>query len=140
MATDSMLEANKQVVRSFFAAITENRFEDAAQLLAADSSWWSVARRADRPALAQLERIRGLASEAKSGMTFRLVVLTAEDDRVAAEVEGYAEFDDRVYNNLYFFHLRVAGSRIARLRMYDDTALAEKVLRGSNPLPSHASS
>jgi ketosteroid isomerase-like protein len=140
MAADSRLEANKEIVRSFFTAITENRFEDAARLLAPDASWWSLARRAERPALVQLGRIQGLAGEASSGMTFRLGSLTAEDDRVSAELEGYAEFADRVYNNRYSFHLRVEGSHIVHLRMYDDTAMAEKVLRGSNPLPSHASS
>lgn len=131
-------EANIAVVRSFFAAITEGRFDDAAGHLDPAGSWWSLARRAAREPLVQLERIRRLSHSAKDLMSFTVNSTTAQEDRVAAEVEGYAAFDDRVYNNMYFFLIRVADGRITSLRMYDDTLMGERVLRGDNPLPSHA--
>jgi ketosteroid isomerase-like protein len=136
MSTET-LDANKALATAFFGAITESRFDDAAAMLDPEGTWWALARRADRPTLVQLDRIKGLANEAKGGMRFTIQSLTAEDDRVAVECEGYAEFDDRVYNNLYCFLLRIADGRIAQLWMYDDTALGERILRGDKPLASH---
>ena len=135
--SDQALEGNKHLADAFFSAISESRYDDAAAMLDPDGTWWALARRAERPALVQLERIRGLAEEAKSGMRFTIRTMTAEDDRVAVECEGYAEFDDRIYNNLYFFLLRISAGRIVNLWMYDDTALGERVLRGAKPLASH---
>ena len=132
------IDANVAVVRSFFAAITEGRFDDAAGVLDPEGSWWSLARRAAREPLVQLERIRKLSLSAKDLMSFTVNSTTAQDDRVAAEVEGYAAFDDRVYNNMYFFLVQVSDGKIRSLRMYDDTLMGERVLRGDNPLPSHA--
>jgi uncharacterized protein len=139
MSDVDTLEQNKALVGRFFSAITDSRFEDAAALLDPDGSWWALARRKERPPLVQLDRIRALAGDAKAGMRFTVRGMTAEEDRVAVECEGYAEFDDRIYNNLYFFLLRVDEGRIAQLWMYDDTALGEKVLRGDKPLASHRS-
>jgi ketosteroid isomerase-like protein len=129
---------SEQLVRSFFTAITENRFDDAAALLDPDGGWWSLSKRAERPPLVQLDRIRKLSAGAKAPMSFTVGSVTEQDDRVAAEVAGYAAFDDRVYDNMYFFLIRVDGGRITNLRMYDDTLMGERVLRGDNPLPSHA--
>jgi ketosteroid isomerase-like protein len=135
--SNETLNANKQLTAAFFQAINDGRYADAAALLDPNGTWWALARRADRPALVQLDRIHALANEAKAGMRFTINTMTAEDDRVAVECEGYAEFDDRVYNNLYCFLVRVEAGRLAQLWMYDDTALGERVLRGDKPLGSH---
>jgi uncharacterized protein len=131
-------DANVGVVRAFFAAITEGRFDAAASYLDPEGSWWSLARRGERPPLVQLDRIRTLSESAKELMSFTVTTVTAQEDRVAAEVGGYAAFDDRVYDNLYHFLIRVESGTIRSLRMYDDTLLAERVLRGGKPLPGHA--
>ena len=135
--TEQTVETSKRLTGEFFRAISEGRFDDAGGLLDPDATWWVLARRAERPAQVQLDRVRSLAEEAKAGMQFKVRTLTAEDDRVAVECEGHAEFDDRVYDNLYFFLLRIADGRIAQLWMYDDTAYGERILRGDKPLASH---
>jgi ketosteroid isomerase-like protein len=55
--------------------------------------------------------------------------LTAEGDRVAAEVESYGETTTgKIYNNLYHFLFEVRDGKIQSVRGYLDTMHAKEVL------------
>jgi uncharacterized protein len=136
------LKARKAIVTEFFRAWSEGEFDRLEQLLDPDGEWWTLASRASRGNGVQLERNRSAWAEARDGIRFRVVTLTAEEDRVAAVVESVADF--RVqgsYSNAYHFLFRIAGGRIAQTWVYYDTALANRVLRGEGggvPMASHA--
>jgi uncharacterized protein len=136
--------ANKALVREFFEAWARSDVEHTARLLDLDGEWWTLANRKTRSCREQLARVMALNSETTTGtIDFTLSDLTAEDDRVAARVESYAEFPVQgPYNNLYHFLFRIDRGRISRIWVYYDTALANRVLRGvgvsTPPLASHA--
>jgi uncharacterized protein len=135
------LVANKALVTDFFAAWSQGRFDQMSELLDPSGTWWTLAGRRTRSVAAQLERHRSAWTEARDGIRFRILTLTAEADRVAAEVEGYAEFAVQgPYSNQYHFLFRIVGQHIASTWVYYDTALANRVLRGEAggvPIPGH---
>ena len=65
----------------------------------------------------------------KDGIKFRILNLTAEDDRVACEVEGICTMNDgREYNNTYHFLMFFRDGKLCRMNEYLDTKLADDVL------------
>jgi len=62
------------------------------------------------------------------GIRFTLHAMTAEGDRVAAEVESYAELvSGTVYNNKYHMLFEMADGRIRVVKEYGDTLHAKEV-------------
>lgn len=62
-------------------------------------------------------------------MVLKLETITAEDNRVLAEVRGANKtVDGEDYNNRYVFFMEFDGGKIKTVREYLDTALVEKVL------------
>jgi ketosteroid isomerase-like protein len=142
-ALNEHLAANKATIRRFFEAWTNGDFDRVEKMIDPNGEWWTLAKRQARPVPLQLGRIRALHAETQEGISFRLDTMTAEEDRVAAVVESYTDFADQgVYNNLYHFLFRVVDGLILDIKVYYDTALANRVLRGAGgtrPVGSHAS-
>jgi uncharacterized protein len=137
-----VLSANKRIVADFFDYWAHGNSDRIERLLDPEGEWWTLAKRKTRTMRAQLDRITALQAEARHGIGFRINVMTAEEDRVAAVVESHAEFAEQgTYNNLYHFLFRIVDGRISRIWVYYDTALANRVLRGeggTTPVGSHA--
>jgi uncharacterized protein len=73
-----------------------------------------------------------LKTQTKNGVDFRVLNLTAEADRVAAEVEGYTTFaNGTAYNNQYHFLFFIRSGKITKMKEYFDTKLADAVLGAS---------
>ena len=129
-ATDDAVETGKQIVRDFFAAISESDYERAEAMLDPGGEWWTLQTRSARTLPAQLRRIRSMAEDSRTGVTFKVKSLLAEGHQVAAELESYAELPGFDYNNWYFVRIDVDQDRrmITGLRMYIDTAYTNRVL------------
>ena len=70
-----------------------------------------------------------LKSATKQGIEFRVLNLTAEADRVAAEVEGYSTLVNGVpYNNQYHMLFFIRDGKICRMKEYCDTKLVDAAL------------
>ena len=65
---------------------------------------------------------------AKIPMTFTRHDALVSGDRVALEIESYAELTRGTYNNRYCFIMTVRGGRIVRINEYVDTKHAAEVL------------
>jgi hypothetical protein len=132
---------NKAVVTELFRTWQEGRFDRVAELLDPDGDWWTLAQRKTRKIRDQIPRNRAVWEEATEGIRFVVRILTAEEDRVSATVESYSRFAEQgEYNNFYHFLFRVQGGRIVDAKVYYDTALANRVLRGAGggkPVESH---
>jgi ketosteroid isomerase-like protein len=64
-----------------------------------------------------------------NGLDFHILTLTAEDDRVACEAEGYATLTSGdSYNNQYHFLLFFRDGKICQMREYMDTKLVDAAL------------
>lgn len=65
----------------------------------------------------------------KAGIRFKVINLTAEDDRVACELEGYSTMKNgKEYNNFYHFLVFIRDGKVYRMNEYFDTKLTDDVL------------
>jgi uncharacterized protein len=128
-------EANKNVVLSFFENFSAGKIDAALALMADTATWW-VAGKPDKFVLAGTktktqfaEIVKGIGTAMPKGLRVTPKGLTAEGDRVAAEVESYGETaTGKIYNNLYHFLFEVRDDKIQAVREYLDTMHAKEVL------------
>jgi uncharacterized protein len=130
---------NKTVVRQFLAALGRGDVErlktlmtDDIQAIATGTGMLSGTR-----SLADICSAAGMLGQVtRSGIDFRVLTLTGEEDRVAAEVEGLSTLvNGAPYNNQYFFLFSIRNGRIYRMKEYMDTKLVDDVL---GPLTAQA--
>jgi uncharacterized protein len=133
------IEANKAVVKQYFARFTDGSGKDPYENFAPEATWWMAGGRAARSSKRfagfwnGMEEVREMSKNVKS--VFRNVEaveikgITAEGDRVAVELEArvYTRAGE-LYNNQYHYLFEVRDGKIRAVREYFDTALvAEKL-------------
>lgn len=128
-----MNQSNKQVVRRFLHALGSGASDAVDQLLADDciavcTGTSIVSRTRSRE---EIVRTAGYFKRTmKDGVRFEILEMTAEDDRVAVECQGFAELTTGVaYNNQYHFLFYLREGKICKLKEYMDTKLADEVMR-----------
>jgi ketosteroid isomerase-like protein len=127
MTTNDPLARNKAKVAAFFEDYSTGNVERIGAHLHDDARWWvagSVPGISDTYTKAQmlalLEQVTGVYK--KGALQFTLSSMIAEGNRVAAEVESYAELHNgKVYNNLYHFLFEIEDGRIKSIKEYLDT-------------------
>lgn len=119
------LEDNKSLVKQFWVAFSESRFDDALALLSDDATWW-VAGNTDlsgtysKSEFGQL--VAGVGESAEAGIEVKPTLLTAEDDRVSMEATSYGMMKNgKLYQNIYHFMHIVRDGKILAVREYLDT-------------------
>jgi ketosteroid isomerase-like protein len=122
---------NKAVIAAFYSLMNERRFDEMWSLFDPDATWSGGAY---RPKVsAGIDRMKTVIVDpipifVTGGIRFTVHSMIAEDDRVAAEVESYAELvNGGVYNNNYHMLFRLRGSRIVEVKEYGDTLHAKEV-------------
>ncbi len=117
---------NKQLVRSYFQAISDNQPSVAWDLLAEDAIWTvgghsPLTGSYTKHELAKLTEDKILA-RLPDGMRIELGRLVAEGDLVAAEFTSTgAREDGKIYNNHYLFLLTIKDGKLWRCTEYLDT-------------------
>lgn len=121
-----MLEANKAVVRTFFDAVMAGELPDS--LLTADmTAWTTMAGTTDKSSYQGM--IRMLARMTSPALTFSIQSLTAEEDRVVAEVESEGTLiDGQGYHNTYVFVFRIRDGFIASVAEHFNAVIVSKTL------------
>jgi ketosteroid isomerase-like protein len=130
-------EANKAVVRRYFAAIEAADYAAIEALLADEVRFWlppsvpdgaTLQNRADVMRNIR-ESIAGLY-DTRVGLHPEIQNLTAEDDRVAAElvIRGRSKASGADYENHYHFLFVIRGGRIAEFHEHLDTLYAFRAL------------
>ncbi|HEX5063695.1 MAG TPA: nuclear transport factor 2 family protein [Kofleriaceae bacterium] len=125
---------NKRAVIELFARVSANDIDGAMALVADDVSW-RVPGKPELLAMAGLydkKRLRYLfdvmRSQLQQGLAMTVVHAIAEDDCVAAEVEGSGELKNgRSYRQQYHFMIRVRDGKIATVHEYFDTLHAHDI-------------
>lgn len=127
-AANPQLAHNKRLVTEFLELAFANRVDETLLRLAPDVRWWVIGR---SPALKvsgekdgpQIERLlRSVARAVPGGMKLTVHSLTAEDDRVSAEVEAEGTWvNGRDYRNRYHFMIRLRDGLIISVHEYMDT-------------------
>jgi uncharacterized protein len=124
-------EENRMVVQRFYQLMNDRRFDEMWLLFADDAKWGGGG--TPPKTSAGIEQMRQVIVDpmpvfVDGGIHFTLHTLTAEDDRVAAEVESYAELTDgAVYNNHYHMLFFFRDGQIIEVREYGDTLHAKEV-------------
>jgi ketosteroid isomerase-like protein len=122
------LADNKQTAKAFLEHAFSGRMDAAIAMLTDDVRWWVIGdpaflRVAGEKDRAKSEKLlRGLARAIPEGMRVELHGMTAEDDRVAVEAEGWGIWHNgRPYHNRYHILLRVRGGSVCEIHEYMDT-------------------
>jgi uncharacterized protein len=105
------MKASHQLVHDFFAAVAAGELPDS--LLTADMRGWTTTQGSmDKAAYQHL--IRLLASISARPLTFTIDAITAEEDRVVAELHSEGTLiNGEDYRNTYAFVFRIRDGRIA---------------------------
>lgn len=123
------MTANKTVVKNFLEALGAGDAERLKTVIAKDiqaiatgTSLLSGTRNYDDI----ISTVQMLRSSTKNGIEFRILHLTAEEDRVAAEIEGYSTLvTGAPYNNQYHMLFFIRDGKIYKMKEYLDTKLAD---------------
>lgn len=122
------IEQNKATVERFLEHFGRKDISAILDAMSDDCTWWI----GGKPELFPLagtktkaqfgEILRELVTPMENGLEMRLHAMTAEGDRVAAEVESYGvNPDGSVYNNEYHFLFIVRDGKIRQAKEYLDT-------------------
>lgn len=122
-----MTNANHQIVREFFAALSTGNMPD--ELLTDDMTAWT-------PTGGSFEKARFLGAvkilAALFGGDFKYTIdaLTAEEDRVAAEVQSSGTFlDGEPFHNFHVYIFRIRDGRIAHMAEHmNEFMVHEKII------------
>jgi len=124
----TLTEINKQVALRFLDCAFNLRMDEAISMLTDDATWWVIGdpQRLKVAGLKNREQttrmLTNMFKVLPHGMAYQITGITAENDRVAVEVEAEGSWKDgRPYRNTYHFLLRVRDARIAVIREYMDT-------------------
>jgi ketosteroid isomerase-like protein len=110
-----MSNSHHALVRRFFAELGTGNLSD--ELLADDMTVWSSSSGSTGPAKAKYQfAVRLLQSLFPEKLAYQVVSLTAEEDRVAAEVQARGTLcNGERYENSYVFIFRIRDARIAAI-------------------------
>lgn len=119
---------NKEIVHSFFERFSSADIDRALVLLDDAVVWRAMGREGELPISGTMYKedigslIQTIKEMMRDGLKLTPTGWTAEDNRVALEMESYGELaDGTVYNNLYHFLVTVDGGKITSLKEYMDT-------------------
>lgn len=127
-----MVEANKAVALGFVTALGKGDVPGIATVISQDIEAIATGtcllsgtrNHADICAAAGL-----LGLMTKGGIEFKILAVTAEEDRVAVECEGHSTLvTGQPYNNQYHFLFFIRDGKIVRVKEYFDTLLTENLL------------
>ena len=124
---------NKKLVEDFFRILSSGS-QDYLDFYTEESIIWTAGENAIGGSRSKSEIVgfaKSILDSFPDGISFNVVNLIAENDYVAAEVEGTAmHVSGKPYNNKYHFLLKIKDNKILELKEYMDTQLAAKVLLG----------
>ena len=130
-------EANKEVVRSFFATLSSGDMDAVAGFFDERSTWGIGFAEDPSVRTGPQEIVHDFLVPIREGLfepanpKVAIVNLWADGDWVIAECVGTGPMrNGNAYRNVYAFLLRVEGSHIREMREYMDTAYAAKVVEG----------
>lgn len=121
------MKDSHRMVHAFFAAVAAGELPG--DMLTEDMTAWTTTQ-GDMPKAAYQQAIRILRRITREPLTFTIDAITAEDDRVCAELRSEGVLvNGEPYANTYFFAFRLRDGRIARVcEHYNALIVAEKML------------
>ena len=123
-----MTADSHRIARQFFEALSAGDLPDA--LLTEDMQAWTTSSGVWSDRARYQGGVRMLRTLFRGGITYEIDSLTAEQDRVAAEVHAHGELvDGQPFENTYVFVLRLRDGRIASVAEHFNPIPVEQKLR-----------
>lgn len=121
-----MTRSTTQLIEDFFVAIARGDLPD--ELVTPDMTFWSV-----NSGTSDKARFRGgvkiLASLFGGTLAYVIESLTAQDDRIAAEIRSHGTLGGETFDNTHVFLFRIEGGRIAAVKEYmNQFVVREKIM------------
>lgn len=122
-----MTRENHELVRKFFAALGKGQLPD--DLLTPDMTMWTLTSGSSDKARFQ-GGVQMLAGIFGGTLVYTIDALTAEEDRVAAEVRSHGTLvSGEPFHNNHVFTFRIRDGRIAAVSEYmNQTVVREKIM------------
>jgi hypothetical protein len=121
-----MTRSNHQLVRDFFTALSTGNLPDA--LLTPDMTAWTTTSGASDKARFQ-GGIKLLASIFSGSLRYSIDSLTAEEDRVAAEVQSRGTLvNGEDFHNTHVFMFRIRDGRVASVAEHMNALIVREQL------------
>jgi ketosteroid isomerase-like protein len=128
------LSANKRVVARFFELLNAGAYDEAVSLFTNDFIWStpeSIPGGGEKSAAAFRELLTGIMSLFDGQPQYTVVSMTAESDRVSAELLGMGNLKNgNYYRNRYHMLFFLSGPSIRRVNEYVDTHYSIKSIFG----------
>ena len=134
MSTSKSLVSPEEVVRAYYADISQGRFAEAAERLSPDSTLWILGEGhwplGGRHDLSSLKKIHAtVAQRFPDGLKLTIKDMTVDGERVAVEAESLGtRIDGKIYHNSYHYLIIVRDGLICERREYLDTIHAREML------------
>ena len=124
-----MSTANEQFIRDFMASISAQGFRAATRkFVSPNVVWWVTGAGEIQDKLDAIAEMFERTLENGLGFKMTILDMISQDDKVAAEVQGYGKLTDgAVYNNFYHFLFEIRDDKIVRVREYMDTKHADEI-------------
>ena len=125
------VEDSKSRVLRFYELMNARKYDEMWSLFLPDAKWGGV--RAEAEEFGSTDNMKAIMVDpmpifVDGGIQFTVHALTAEDERVADEVESFAPLvNGKVYNNHYHMLFELRDGKIAVVKEYADTAHARDV-------------
>jgi ketosteroid isomerase-like protein len=135
----SEIERNKAVARKFFADMSSGNIQGVVDAYAADGRVHTMGQTLISGVFG-VDVIKQFAGQVlgsfPQGITFTILHMTAEDDRVAIEAESSGmHVSGRLYENQYHFLMRVRDGKVVDFKEYMDTEKVTDILCGGQRPP-----
>jgi uncharacterized protein len=131
-----MTRPNHQLVRDFFAALSTGSLSS--QSFTDDMTAWTTTS-GKSPKEKYLAGVKMLQSLFPAGLPYTIDALTAEDDRVAAEVQARGTLvNGELFHNVYVFIFRIRDRIASVAEHFNPQVVREKIvplLQAAQPRP-----
>ena len=118
-------DANKQAVQRFFDAFSRGAIDEAFALVDDSVAWWvpgTLPFSGTKTKAQYMQVVGAIGKGFPSGLSLKVTALTAEGDRVAAEVESLgAHTNGKTYRNKYHFLIILKDGKFVHVKEYMDT-------------------
>jgi ketosteroid isomerase-like protein len=119
----TMSNPNHQLVRDFFTAIARGELPD--ELVTPDLNVWTQTS-GDNDRARFAGGVKLLSAAFGGTLNYHIESLTAEEDRVAAEVKGCGTLNGEPYENVQMFLFRIRDGRIASAKEHMNQELVRQ--------------
>jgi ketosteroid isomerase-like protein len=126
-------EANKALVVQFFEEFSRGAIDRAFALVRDDATWWvpgTLPFSGTKTKAQYLQVVAAIKNGFPGGFTLQVTGMTAEADRVAAEVESRGTHTNgKAYSNKYHFLITIADGQFVHVKEYMDTLHLAQLLQ-----------